>query len=82
MEEAGNVVIEKDEDSTTNESYHTGDDYWELKRYLEAKQNLKKIFNNPKRAKALREYITSKNQIKDDMKKISEDETYAKGLGL
>ena len=78
---ANNKVVDMDEEST-EENFCTEDDYWQLKRFLEAKQTMKRVFNNLKRAEALRGYIKSKNQIKDDMKNIAEDESYAKGLGL
>lgn len=69
-------------ENENTENFSTEDDYYQLKRYLEYKQTMGRVFNNPIRAKALREYIKSKNTIKDDMQKISEDESYAKGLGL
>lgn len=75
------IVVEAEE-GLNEESFHTDSDYWDLKRYLELKNTMKKIFNNPKRAKALRDYISNKNQVKDDIRKISEDENYVKGLGI
>lgn len=75
------IVVEAEEE-LNEESFHTDSDYWDLKRYLELKNTMKKIFNNPKRAKALRDYISNKNQLKDDIRKISEDENYVKGLGI
>lgn len=78
---AANKVVDTDEE-ITEEKFCTEDDYWQLKRFLEAKQTMKRVFNNPKRAEALKGYIKSKNQVKDDMKNIAEDESYAKGLGL
>ena len=72
------VVASKDE----VKSFNTDSDYYDLKRYLETKQIVKEIFANPERAKALRGYIANKNSIKDEMTKITEDESYAKGLGL
>lgn len=76
------AIATKVEEESNEESFHTDSDYWDLKRYLELKNTMKKIFNNPKRAKALRDYISNKNQVKDDIRKISEDENYVKGLGV
>lgn len=81
MEKKESAVVEAEEE-LNEESFHTDSDYWDLKRYLELKNTMKKIFNNPKRAKALRDYISNKNQVKDDIRKISEDENYVKGLGI
>lgn len=76
------VETGKVEDEISEESYCTDSDYWDLKRFLELKNVMKRIFNNPERAKALRTFIANKEQVKTDIKKISEDENYAKGLGL
>lgn len=65
-----------------NETFNVESDYWDLKRFLELKGCMERIFKNPKRAKALREFIQIKNKQKDDIKKISEDENYAKALGI
>lgn len=74
--------VEVMDDESMGENFSTSEDYWDLKRFLELKQTMSRVFNNPKRAEALRGYIKSKNQIKDDMKNIAEDDSYAKGLGL
>lgn len=58
------------------------DDYYTLKRFLESKQRVKEIFANPQRSKELKEFMQKKETVKDEMKKITEDESYAKGLGL
>lgn len=68
--------------SCSAEDYSTEDDYYDLKRFLELKVKLKVIFENSERAKKLKEHIANKNKIKDEMTKITEDESYVKGLGL
>lgn len=64
------------------QSFYPEDDYYTLKRYLEDKEKIKAIFSNPERKEKLKEFISSKDAVKNEMKKISEDENYAKGLGL
>lgn len=68
--------------ANVKESYHVEDDYYDLKRFFELRVKVKAMFENPERAKKLKEHIASKNKIKDEMTKVSEDENYAKGLGL
>lgn len=63
-------------------NWRSEDDYYDIKRFLELKQQIKEIFSNPERSKGLKEFMKKKESIKDEMKKITEDETYAKGLGL
>lgn len=64
------------------EKYYTESDYYDVKRFLELKATIAKIFANPQRAKDVRAFIASKNKIKDDMEKIATDDNYAKALGL
>jgi phosphopantetheine adenylyltransferase len=65
-----------------DETYHTEDDYYQVKRFIESKSTVKKIFSNPKRHEDLKKYILEKNKIKDEMTKISTDDAYGKALGL
>ena len=64
-----------------NEKYYTDSDYYTVKEYLKTKALVKKIFANPKRHEDLKKFIISKDSIKDEMTKISTDDTYAKALG-
>lgn len=69
-------------DSIESKNWYSEDDYYTLKRFLESKQKVKEIFANPQRSKELKEFMQKKETVKDEMKKITEDESYAKGLGL
>lgn len=57
-------------------------DYYDVKSYLELKVRVKAIFTNNERKERLKQYIKEKQQVKDDIKKISEDDNYLKALGL
>lgn len=68
--------------SIESKNWYSEDDYYTLKRFLESKQQVKEIFANSQRSKELKELMQKKETVKDEMKKITEDESYAKGLGL
>jgi len=80
--EAMPIAENESVESESEETYNTESDYWDVKRYLESKANVARIFANPKRAKDVRAFIAGKNKIKDDMEKIATDDNYAKALGL
>ncbi|MDX9744788.1 MAG: hypothetical protein RBT59_13280 [Arcobacteraceae bacterium] len=77
----GNEIVEK-ETPENNERYCTENDYWSVKRTLEAKAEIKQIFANPKRYADLKKYILAKNQLKDDLTKVATDDAYGKALGV
>jgi hypothetical protein len=80
MPENDNPAIEKGMENE-KETWYTESDYYDVKRFLELKESVKKIFTNPKRHEDLKAYITKKNKLKDEMTKISTDDTYGKALG-
>lgn len=63
-------------------SYNTESDYYDVKRFLELKARVKSIFENTERKDKLKTFITEKNNIKDDLSKLANDESYAKALGI
>ena len=67
------VVLQKGEENS-KETWYTESDYYDVKRFLELKESVKKIFENPKRHEDLKVYITKKNKLKDEMTKISTDD--------
>lgn len=82
MGEEKTMPMSENESVESEETYNTECDYYDVKRYLESKANVARIFANPKRAKDVRAFIAGKNKIKDDMEKIATDDNYAKALGL
>ncbi len=80
MPENDSPVLEKGEENS-KETWYTESDYYDVKRFLELKESVKKIFENPKRHEDLKVYITKKNKLKDEMTKISTDDAYGKALG-
>lgn len=80
MPENDSPVIEKGEENL-KETWCTESDYYDVKRFLELKESVKKIFENPKRHEDLKAHITKKNKLKDEMTKISTDDAYGKALG-
>lgn len=63
------------------EKYCIEDDYYCVKRFIESKSTVNKIFSNAKRHEDLKQYILEKNKTKDEMTKISTDDAYGKALG-
>ena len=80
MPENDSPLTEKVEENS-KETWYTESDYYDVKRFLELKESVKKIFENPKRHEDLKVYITKKNKLKDEMTKISTDDAYGKALG-
>ena len=73
--------LTKKVEENSKETWDTESDYYDVKRFLELKESVKKIFENPKRHEDLKVYITKKNKLKDEMTKISTDDAYGKALG-